>query len=108
MLTWRVFAETVTYVWLNKFYSLCMAAVVSIISRHGLTIEVCHRNQLNKSKLAQYKPLLHFTSQLKQLYISSKTECFSCKGGCGVSGHTHIETFKRRAGLGYRLTASDY
>ena len=28
-----------------------MAAIVSIASRHGLTIEVCYRNQPNKSKL---------------------------------------------------------
>ena len=31
-------------------------------------------------------------------------EHFSCKDKCGVHGcHTHIKTFKRRAGLGYRL-----
>ena len=38
-----------------------MAAIVSIISRRGLTIKVHHRNQPNKSKLVLYKPLLHFT-----------------------------------------------
>ena len=31
---------------------------------------------------------------------------FSYKGGYGMCGHTHIEAFKRRADLGYRLTAS--
>ena len=79
-----------------------MAAIVSIDSRLGLRIEAHCRNQPNKSKLALYKPLLHFYSHLKQLYISNKTECFSYKGGCGVCGRTRIEAFKRKPGLGYR------
>ena len=33
------------YDWLNKFYSFCMAAIVSIISRHALAIEGRHRHQ---------------------------------------------------------------
>ena len=33
-------------------------------------------------------------------------ESFSYKGGCGICEHMRIEVFKRRAGLGYRLTAS--
>ena len=85
-----------------------MAAIVGIVSRHGLTIEARRRNQPNKeksglgtrlpnkSKLALYKPLLRLYSHLKQLYISNKMKRFSYKGGC-----TLIETFKRRAGLGY-------
>ena len=79
-----------------------MAAVVGIISRRGITIEAYHRNQPNKSKLALYKPLLHFYSHLKQLYISNKMKRFSYKGGCGMCERVHIEAFKRRAGLGYR------
>ena len=67
-----------------------MVAIVSV---------VCRRNQPNKSKLALYKPLLDFYSQL---YMSNKTECFSYKGGCGMCGCTRIEVIKRRAGLGYR------
>ena len=47
--------------WLNKFYSFSVAALFSIISRHGLRNEARHRNQPNKSKLALYKPLLTFT-----------------------------------------------
>ena len=43
------------YDWLNKFYSFYMAAVVSIISRHGLSIDAYHRNQLDNSKLVLYK-----------------------------------------------------
>ena len=36
------------------------------------------------------------------VYICNKTECFSYEDGCAVHGHhTHIEAFKRRAGLGY-------
>ena len=34
-----------------------IAAIVSIVSRCGLWIEVCYRNQPN-SKLVLYKPLL--------------------------------------------------
>ena len=35
-----------------------MAAIVDIVSTLGLTIEVFHRNQSNKSKVALYKLLL--------------------------------------------------
>ena len=76
-----------------------MAAIVGIVGRHGLIIEAHHRNQPNKSKTALYKPLPHFYSQV---YISNKMEHFSYKGGCGIHGCTCIETFKRRASLGYR------
>ena len=37
--------------------------------------------------------------------ICTGNEHFGIKGGCGV---IHIEAFKRRAGLGYRLTTSGY
>ena len=87
-----------SYNWLNKFYSFYVPAVVSIVSRHGLSIDACHENQPNKHKLALYKLLIHFNSNLKQLYISSKMECFSYKGGFGV---TRIEVFKTRGGLSY-------
>ena len=53
------------------------------------------RNQANGSKLMLYKPLIYFNSQLKQMYISNKTECFSYKGECGVHGRMHIEAFKK-------------
>ena len=72
-----------------------MAAIVSIISRRGLRIEACHRNQPNKSKLALYNPLLHLYSHLKQLYTSNKTKRFSYKGGCGGHGRPHIDAFKK-------------
>ena len=78
-----------------------MAAIVGIVSKNGLRIEVRRRNQPNKCKLALYKPLLCLYSHLKQPYISNKMKCFSYKGGCGVRGHTRIKAFKRRAGLGY-------
>ena len=84
------------YDWLNKFYSLWMAAVVCIVNRRCLTIEArctC-RSQPNKIKLALYKPLLHLYSHLKQLYISNKTKRFSYKGLCGVCGSKHIKAFK--------------
>ena len=90
------------YDWLNKFYNFGMVATVRIVSRCGLTIEACHRNQPNKRKLALYKPLLHLYSNIKQLYISNNIKCFSYKGGCGIHGRKHVEMFKRRAGLSYR------
>ena len=46
-----------------------MAAIVSMVSRHGLWIEARHRHQLNKSKLAPYKLT---NNHLKQLYVSNK------------------------------------
>ena len=78
-----------------------MRAIVSIVSRHGLTIEARHSKQRNKNKLALYKPLLCLYSHLKQPYISNMTKCFSYKGGCGVHRRMRIKEFKRRAGLGY-------
>ena len=78
-----------------------MAPIVGIVSRRGHRIEARRRNQPNKSKLALYKLLLHLYSHLKQLSISSKMKRFCYKGGCGVRGHSRIEAFKRRAGLGY-------
>ena len=36
-----------------------MAAVVNIVSRHGLSVGACHRNQPNKSKVALYKALIY-------------------------------------------------
>ena len=58
-----------------------MAAIVSVISGHGFTIEECNKNQL-----ALYKLLFHFNSHLKQLYISNKMEHFIYKDGCGAHG----------------------
>ena len=37
------------YDWLNKLYSFYITAVVDIVSRHGLSIDVHHTNQPNKS-----------------------------------------------------------
>ena len=55
-----------SYNWLNKFYNFYVADIVSIISTCSLTIEACHRNQLNKSKLVLYKSWIHFYSHLIQ------------------------------------------
>ena len=91
--------------WLNKFYNFYTTAVVGIHStcRYGLSIDTHHGNQSNKSKLALHKPSIHFSSCLKWLNVSNKTEHFSYKGECGVHGRCmRIKTFKRRADLGYR------
>ena len=80
------------YNWLNKYYSFCMTAIVGIVSRCGLRIEVRRRNQANKSKskLSLYKPLLCLYSHLKQPYISNRTKRFSYKGGCGMRGRIYM------------------
>ena len=82
----------------NNLYSIYVAAVVSIISRRGLSIDARRENQPNKLKLALYKLSVHFNNTLKWLYINSKMECISYKGRCGM---TCIEVFKRRASFGY-------
>ena len=65
-----------------------MAIVVGITSRRGITIDSCCRKQPNKSKLAFYKPLLYFYSQLLS---SDKMRRFSCKGGCGIHISKHLK-----------------
>ena len=37
-----------------------VATVAGIVSKHGLTIEAHCRNQLNKTKLVLYKPIIYF------------------------------------------------
>ena len=71
----------------KQVLQLYVAAVVGIISRCGLSIDMHHGNQPNKSKLELYKPSIHFSSHLKRLYISNKMECFSYKGGYGIQWH---------------------
>ena len=46
------------YYSLDKLYIFYMAAIDSIISRCGLRIEACCKNQINKSKPLLYNPLL--------------------------------------------------
>ena len=67
--------------WLNNFYSFYLATVVNLISRWGLSIDVCCEKQPNKHKLALYKLFIHFNSSLKWLYISSQIEHFNYNGG---------------------------
>ena len=64
-----------------------MVVVVVIGSGYDLRIRARCRNQPRKTKLLLYKPLLHFYSHLKQLYISKTREHFSYKDGCGVRRH---------------------
>ena len=83
------------YDWLHKFY---IAAIVGIISRCSINIDVLCENQPNKHKLTLFKLLIHFNSSLKCLYKSSKTEWFIYKRGCGM---TCIKAFKRTASFDY-------
>ena len=109
LITSGVIWHDIIPIWLiNMFYRFYMATIISIVSRRGLTIKVHHWNQPSKSKLALYKPWIHFNNLIKYLYISHKMEHFSYKSGCSVRGHTHIKTFKRRASLDYRQTASGF
>ena len=79
------------YDWLNKFYSFCMATVVGIIARHGLTIEVYYRNQ--PKNLALYKPLP--LQSFKTAVHKQQDGALSYKGGCGMHGHVHIKVSKK-------------
>ena len=53
---------------------------MQLVSRRGLRIEVCSRNQPSKTKLA----LPVVISCYLQLCVSNKMEHFSYKGGCGI------------------------
>ena len=80
-----------------------MAAVVVINDGHGLRVEAHRRSQPNNSNISGcISHSFHFNIPFKQLYKSKKMERFSYKVGCSMCGHTCIEVFKRRAGLGYR------
>ena len=52
------------YDWLNKFYNFYVATLVGVV---GLSINACHGNQPNKSKLALFKPSMHFKQSFKVL-----------------------------------------
>ena len=83
-----------------------MTAIVGIVSIRGLRIEVCRRNQVNKSKLVLYKPLCLY-SHLKQPSISNRTKRFSYKGGCGMRGRgmhgVHISRCLKKSWLGLHI-----
>ena len=51
-------------IWLVKpsYTAFYAEAIVSIISKRGLSIDACHENQPNKCKLALYKLSIHFKS----------------------------------------------
>ena len=84
------------YDWLHKSYSFYVAVLVSIITKHGLSIDAHRQNQPSKHKLSLYKPSIQFNSILKWLYISSKMEYFNYEGGCSVMC---INTFKEELAL---------
>ena len=82
---------------------LNMAAVVGIVDRCGLFIDVYHRNQLITISYHYNISCQFLNSCSKQLYIRNKTEYFTYKGGCVACGYKqHIEAFKTRAGLVYK------
>ena len=80
-----------------------MAAVVSVVSRCDLSIDVHCENQPKKGKLELYKPSTPFNSCLKWLYTCNEMKHFSYKGGVLYMGIIYTsKTFKRRVDLGYR------
>ena len=67
----RVLITSGVPVWLIKqvtFDSFYMAAIVGIISRHGLNIDACCRDQWNKSKLVMYVLPITFTLKIAILH----------------------------------------
>ena len=94
-----------TYDCLNKFYSIYMAAIVSIASRRGLSIDACHTNQPNKSKLQLYKLLIHFLVVIYNSYTQVTRQSTSVKKvDVAYVGryYTCIKALKIRAVVGYR------
>ena len=80
-----------------------MAAVVNIVSRCGLRIDTCHRNQPNISKLLLYKPLLSLYQSLKQLYMSNSYSVVKVSVAyMDVVATCMSHLCKRTAGMGYR------
>ena len=90
------------YDWLSKFYSFHMAALVGIVSKCSLRIEVYHKNQPNESELAQCKLLIHFNSYLKLLYINDKMEHFSYEVVCVAYMGLHVSRHLNYSWLWYR------
>ena len=74
------------------------------VSFVGVALEPKRVVETNLIRVSYYciSHFIHFNSSLKKLYISNKTERFSCKGGCGGHERASVEALKRRAGLGYR------
>ena len=63
-----------------------MTAVAGMISKNGLGIDTCNRNQTNQSKLLLYKHYFYYSNHLQQLCICNKMECFSYKMGVVCKG----------------------
>ena len=59
-----------------------MVAVVDIVSKRGLTIDVCCTSQPNNSRLALYKLLIHISTRQ---YTSVIKVCMVCVGTIYVS-----------------------
>ena len=78
----------------KQILQLYIGPVVDIINRHGLSIDVHCRSQLDESTLALYKPLIHFNSYLKHLYVCNKMKHLKYEGGCGKCGHIRIKALK--------------
>ena len=79
--------------------------IIGIISRHGLRIEMCHRDKHNKASYHCITCYFHINNCLKHLYIRNKIEYFSYKGGYGVCGCMRIKAFKEElawGNLGYQ------
>ena len=80
-----------------------MAAVVGIVSRRGLSIDMHCGYRSNNHKLTLYKQSLHFNSCLNQLYIGNNTDRFSYKGGHGMMP---IKEFKKKSWHGLHINNS--
>ena len=69
----------------------------------GMALELKRIIETNRIRIGyRISYYFHFKLPFKWLYTSNKTKLFIYKGGSGGRGHTRIEVFKRRAGLGYR------
>ena len=80
-----------------------MATVVVFVMGVALVLKSIVETNLTRVRNHCISRYFHFSIPIKQLYTSNKMERFSYKVGVAwLCGRMCIETFKRRAGFGYR------
>ena len=70
-----------------------MAAIVSVISRHGLSIEMCRKNQPSKNKVVLYQSLLHLSQLLFSCTKVTRWSASVIKVGMVYVGVVHVSRY---------------
>ena len=79
-----------------------MAAIVGIISRCGLIIDVHHRNQYNRSKIEMYSQLLSLCQLFRPAANELTRSTSVIKAGVVYVGIHISRHIKSRADMGYK------